>query len=190
MLLLRPLQRGFVSMGKTIPDRNCHSVKILEAIKYNCQGMNEDNKMKSSSAEHLETITGTIKLSPSRGERRRRVAICHSNFCFPVAAGTFLVGFHNSCHRYFLKAINYGFHLEHNTLRSLLFAENHSWQLSHMKKLLRIFAKKPLFYIKIGPLYQLSAFKFKFKVEELYYFPNPQSSQRIEITHPESGLWM
>ena len=113
-------------MGKTIPDRNCHSVKILEAIKYNCQGMNEDNKMKSSSAEHLETITGTIKLSPSRGERRRRVAICHSNFCFPVAAGTFLVGFHNSCHRYFLKAINYGFHLEHNTLRSLLFAENHS----------------------------------------------------------------
>ena len=72
-------------MGKTIPDRNCHSVKILEAIKYNCQGMNEDNKMKSSSAEHLETITGTIKLSPSRGERRR-VAICHSNFCFPVAA--------------------------------------------------------------------------------------------------------
>ena len=112
-------------MGKTIPDRNCHSVKILEAIKYNCQGMNEDNKMKSSSAEHLETITGTIKLSPSRGERHR-VAICHSNFCFPVAVGSFLVGFHNSCHRYFLKAIYYGFHLEHNTLRSLLFAENHS----------------------------------------------------------------
>lgn len=82
-------------MGKTISDRNCHSVRILEAIKYNCQGMNEDNKMKSSSAEHLETITGTIKLSPTRGERRRRVAICHSNFCFPVAAGTFLVGFHN-----------------------------------------------------------------------------------------------
>ena len=70
-------------MGKTIPDRNCHSVKILEAIKYNCQGMNEDNKMKSSSAEHLETITGTIKLSPSRGESSRGAVL-------PFAIQTFV----------------------------------------------------------------------------------------------------
>ena len=27
------------------PDRNCHFVKILEAIKYDCQGMNVENKM-------------------------------------------------------------------------------------------------------------------------------------------------